>query len=181
MVPKSADLDPMYVEFIEGLCTPSELKSALAIMGTDRAMRFLGELCHFERQRGPGSKTIVQAAKKCGIGMDTLAEMWRSHSSALAMMKIVSGTPKLAGDLLEAAANKTVLCPACMGEGVIELRLKKSTRVCPQCDGAGSVIRAGDRDARNNALEWAGVTNQPSKSAPAGANNVFLNLVLPRR
>ncbi len=184
LVPKSADLDPIYVDFVDGLCTSTELKSALATLGSDRAMKFLGELLKLEKQRGSGSKTIVAAAKRCGIGLDTLAEMWRSHSTALAMMKLVSATPQLADDLVVAASNRPALCPACQGEGIIELRLTKgqSQRECPQCRGTGEVIRAGDKDAREHMLKWAGYIDQPGKSTGNQAGpSVYLNLVLPRK
>ncbi len=184
LVPKSADLDPIYVEFVDGLCTSTELKSALATLGSDRAMKFLGELLRLEKQRGSGSKTIVAAAKKCGIGLDTLAEMWRSHSTALAMMKLVSAAPSLADDLVVAASNRPALCPACQGEGIIELRLTKGqpTRECPQCRGTGEVVRAGDKDAREHALKWAGFIDQPGKSSSnSNGPSVYLNLVLPRK
>ncbi len=183
LVPRSADLDPIFVQFVDGLCAPRELKSALASLGTDRAFKFLGALLDLEKKRGSGSKTIVAAAKKCGIGMDTLAEMWRSHSTALAMMKLVSNAPKLAQDLIEAAANKPDVCPSCLGEGILELRLTTAgTRECPRCQGSGEIVRPGDRDARRDALEWAGYTGQPGKSAtPAGNTSVYLNLVLPRK
>ncbi len=211
LVPKSADLDPIYVEFVDGLCTSTELKSALATLGSDRAMKFLGELLRLEKQRGSGSKTIVAAAKKCGIGLDTLAEMWRSHSTALAMMKLVSAAPQLADDLVVAASNRPALCPACQGEGIIELRLqlcdecngygkkggypenpvcaacrgtgkKLTTRECPQCRGTGEVVRAGDKDAREHALKWAGFIDQPGKSSSnSNGPSVYLNLVLPRK
>lgn len=184
LVPKSADLDPIYVEFVDGLCTSNELKSALASLASDKAMKFLGELLKLEKQRGSGSKTIVAAAKRCGIGLDVLAEMWRSHSTALAMMKLVSAAPQLADDLVIAASNRPALCPACQGEGIIELRLTKgqSQRECPQCRGTGEVIRAGDKDARAHALEWGGFINQPGKSSSnSNGPSVYLNLVLPRK
>ncbi len=183
LVPKSADFDPMFVKFVEDLASTPDLKAALAHVGSDKAMRFLAEICGMERKHGAGSKTIVKAAKKCGIGMDTLAEIWRSHSASLAMMKLVSATPKLADDLLEAARNTTVVCPACQGNGIIETPLRvEGARECPQCDGSGSVRRAGDKDARTHALEWAGVVNQPNRSGSAGGpSSVYLNLVLPRR
>lgn len=183
LVPKSADLDPIYCDFVDGLCTSAELKSALATLGTDRAMKFLGELLKLEKQRGAGSKTIVAAAKRCGIGIDTLSEMWRSHSTALAMMTLVSAAPRLAQDLVSASLNRPALCPACQGEGIIELRLHRDgQRECPQCHGTGSVIRPGDKDARQHALDWAGFTGQSkSGSSPSGQANVYLNLVLPRK
>ncbi len=183
LVPKSADMDPIYVEFVDGLCTSGELKSALAHLGTDKSIKFLGELLQLERKRGTGAKTIVAAAKKCGIGMDTLAEMWRSHSTALAMMKLVSAAPKLAGDVIEAASNHTVVCPACQGAGLLEIRLPTPhTKQCPQCSGTGATMRPGDKDARAHALEWAGMINQPGKSGSSSTGpSVYLNLVLPRK
>ncbi len=183
LVPKSADMDPIYIQFVDGLCTSQELKSALASLGTDRATRFLGELLNLERKRGPGSKTIVAAAKKCGIGLDVLAEMWKSHSTALAMMKLVSAAPQLADDMVVAASNKPALCPACQGEGIIELRLsQQGSRECPQCKGTGEVVRAGDKDAREHLLEWGGMIKQPGKSSSSsGSSSVYLNLVLPRK
>lgn len=184
LVPKSADLDPLYADLVEDLCTPAQLKSALASLGTDRAMKFLGQLLKLEKVRGPGSKTIVAAAKRCGIGIDSFAEIWRSHSTALALMKLVSAAPKLADDLIVSASNRPALCPACQGEGIIELRLsQQDRRECPQCAGTGEIMRPGDKDARAHALEWAGMIGgaKSTNSGPSGSPHVYLNLVLPRK
>jgi hypothetical protein len=182
-VPKPADLDPIFKKFVEKLCAVEELKDALAVIGSDRATKLLYELIRLEKKHGPGSATSVRAAKKCGIGIDGLAQLWREHSTALAMTKLIAATPKIAEDLVEASANQTIVCPGCRGEGVIELQFGiEQTRECPQCSGKGSIRRAGDKDAREHALEWAGVINQPTKGAGlAGSNFTYVNLVLPRK
>lgn len=181
-VPRAADLDPIFKKFVEKLCTSEELKEALATIGTERATKFLYELIRLEKKHGPGSTTIVRAAKKCGIGIDGLSELWRSHSTALAMTKLIAATPRLAEDLVEASLNHDVLCPACQGEGILEMRLGLAeTKECPQCQGSGKIRRPGDKDAREHALEWAGVINQPSKTNGAGSNMTYVNLVLPRK
>jgi len=182
-IPKPADLDPVFKKFVEKLCAVEELKDALAAIGSDRATKLLYELIRLEKKHGPGSATIVRAAKKCGIGIDGLAQLWREHSTALAMTKLIAATPKIAEDLVEAAANQTIVCPGCRGEGVIELQFGiEQTRECPQCSGKGSIRRAGDKDAREHALEWAGAIRQPGKGSSSGVSTqVYMNLVLPRR
>lgn len=182
-VPRAADLDPIFKKFADSLCSSEELKEALAVIGTDRATKFLYELIHQERKHGPGSGTIVRAAKKCGIGIDGLAQLWREHSTALAMTKLIAATPRLADDLVEASQNHDVLCPACQGEGVLEMRLGlKDLIECPQCHGQRFIRKAGDKDAREHALEWAGAINQPNKGGGGvGSNTTYVNLVLPRK
>ncbi len=181
-VPKASDLDPIFRKFVDKLCTTDDLKDALAVVGTDRATRFLYELIRLEKKLGPGSGTIVKAAKKAGIGIDGLAQIWREHSSALAMTKLVSATPRLADDLVEAAQNVDIVCPGCRGEGMLELQFgAEPTRECPQCHGKGSIRRAGDRDAREHALEWAGAINQPNKGNNGAVTQTYVNLVLPRK
>ncbi len=182
-VPRAADLDPIFQKFVTNLCSEDALKEALATIGTEKATKFLYSLIQLEKKHGPGSATIVKAAKRCGIGIEGLAQLWREHSTALAMTKLIAATPRLAEDLVEASQNHDVLCPACQGEGVLEMRLGlEQLKECPQCHGKGSVRRAGDKDAREHALEWAGAINQPNKSGGGGGSNTtYVNLVLPRK
>ncbi len=197
-VPLSANRDPVYVEMVASVCSSTrEMKSALALIGTDRARKFMEQLVRLE-QRGPtnssyqarqngqpdrsaadASLRITQAAKSAGIGIDEFADMWRSAAMAKAMLKIISATPQIAADVIEAASNYTTVCSSCLGEGKL-LRRDDSELLCPQCNGTGAIRRAGDRDAREHMLEWAGVINQGNKNSQAPAGGVFLSLVLPR-
>ncbi len=197
LVPMSAKQDPVYVEMVASICKSSmQMKRALATIGTERAKKFLEQIVRYELQGrvtgrlGPDgaeiarrdnnpSLLITRAAKSAGIGIDEFADMWRTACQAKAMMTIISASPQLAADVIEAASNYTTVCPSCAGDGSL-IRRDDSILTCPQCDGKGSIRRPGDRDAREHALEWAGVINQGPKGGQSSPGGVFLSLVLPR-
>lgn len=178
-VPRKAERDPILIRFIEELGPAEEIRRALAHVGTEKSNRFLAEIIKLESKSGPGAHTIAQAAKRTGVGIDSLSEIWRSYSQSTALLKVISAAPKLADDLVAAASNTRVVCPSCLGEGVLT-RKDDSTIECPQCLGSGGTHKAGDASARTHLLEWMGVINQGNKSGVTTTGGVYLSLVLPR-
>ncbi len=165
-VPKR--IDALQESIIQSMCSREELQQALAACEALHIQRFLADLSNLKY----ADRGIAYLARKHGITPNELADLWRRHATAQAMMNITGGLPKVAADIMEDSQSRYVNCERCDGIGdVVDERATNKAkllrpegeeaeliyRVCPQCSGECKVRVPGSSDSRKMALEAAGL------------------------
>lgn len=174
-VPKR--IDALQEQLIQSMCSREDLQIALAACEQLHIQRFLSDLSNLKY----ADRGIAWLARKHGILPAELADLWRRHAMATAMMNINSGLPGIAADIVEDSHSIYVNCEYCDGYGdVVDIRAMKQAerelasrqaemdrpqgdpseliyRTCPQCQGARRIRVAGSADSRKMALEAAGL------------------------
>lgn len=145
MMPSSGALDPVYCGYLESLPL-DQLKFALAQQDTTKAMVFLTSLCDLTKSKIP----ITDLAKRAGIGLTEMMQIWRSHCHTAALGIAIEGTVPITGDLVEDAKSTLTCCTRCDGAGQMRIQLEDGYHwvPCINCDGSGATRRPGDSKSR---------------------------------
>jgi hypothetical protein len=106
--------------------------------------------------------SMASLAKRNGIPMDMMAEIWRSYCLSKGMMTVVSRAPEFAEEAIESAKSTNICCPRCDGEGEVESRKSPGDwNPCPQCEGKRVIRKSGDANSRKilfDTVGWTGKT-----------------------
>lgn len=152
---ESAQVDRVTGRYIDEMGTKEALMMALRASSSPKAQRFLTMLADPKKSRW----TIPTIARKSGLDLMEMAEIFRSRYASAALMNYFKGLPRLSADIIEDAYSTKAICPDCNGLGRFNPdpaneRAKKLK--CPRCQGSGEVRRAGDSDARKLVAEATG-------------------------
>lgn len=186
--PRRSQPDLAYQLFIQSLgddANHTHLKLALSSVDTIPAQKFLAYLFNPKLKKTP----IETLAKRCGIGIPQLRDIWRSARLDQGLLALLNEYPETMKDVARDARSTREACKFCGGTGQIvdehqppiivrmgkrgeEPTTKPALTRCHSCDGEGWVRKAGDRDARQLMGEVLGVSG---KKAPvfASTTNIF--------
>jgi len=131
------------------------LEDALARSKNVNAVKFLAMLA----EPRYGRWRLSTIAKKCGLTLTDMGDIWRNSQIQRSMMEIVNGSPLVAADMVEDARSIQVCCPRCDGlKRVDGLNGRKIS--CPNCGGEGVIRKPGDHDSRTKIFETIGLTGK---------------------
>ncbi len=155
-----------------------ELTSALSLVDSPTRRAFVAAL-YDPRYR---TRTVVNLAHKFGITPSQLTAICREYALSIAEMKLIGRLPELADRIMQDALGAKVACPRCDGakrievpENMREFFQGKTTTVCPNCAGVGTVRQPGSSSDRNLVWDAVGWSNRQGLSAKM-INNSSWNL-----
>ena len=96
--------------------------------------------------------SMARLAERAGLKAMDLLDLFRRYHIAEAILIGCWHLPQVMEDTIEAALNKTDPCRRCDG-----LKTVDEGRICPACNGAGQVLKPGDKDARRLFFELVGM------------------------
>ncbi len=142
------------------------LKTALAQDDSPRAVSFLAALADPTNEE----TDITILALENRISLQELMQIWRSAKHSEALGALFNGAPTIAAHAVEDAKSTKVCCPRCDGAGIMQVPaldaktlLPVQTWVrCTNCEGAGSIRKAGDTKSREYVLRATGLIKQDS-------------------
>ncbi len=138
LVPSRKDTE--YEAYLADLAPVDELRVALAQAGGDKALGFLSDLIRHSRPM-KNAPSISALAKRNGLSMDQMAEIWRNYSLAKGITKLASVAPTVAVDMIESAKSSQVACPRCGGDGTLDQMPERLGPECPTCFGAKRITK----------------------------------------
>ncbi len=172
------------------------LKTALVIVGTPQAEKFLAFLFNPRKRKTP----IEVLAKQCGIGIPQLREIWRTARLDQGMMALLNAYPKAMEDVAKDSRSTREACKFCSGSGRIVdenapqrverprlIHRKKREEVaepepvlisCHSCRGRGWVRKSGDKEARALMGQILGVSGKPAPLFASNVTNISVESVI---
>jgi len=133
--------DKEYEQYLTELAPIEELRTALAMAGGEKALNFLSDIIHYSKPSKSKPPTLAILAKRNGLSLDQITEIWRNYSNVRGMTKIFSAAPTIADNTLRAASPTTIICSHCGGEGQVDKRPPRLGAECPTCFGAKRITK----------------------------------------
>jgi len=132
-----------------------DLKYALARDDSPKALNFLAALLDPENAH----LDFGVIAQKQGISLNDLMMVWRNDRLVEAFGTLFTGAPKVAAHAVEVAQGSTVCCNRCDGAGEVLVTRQAGPEwiSCPNCNGKGTIHRAGCAKAREIVLKATGI------------------------
>lgn len=136
------------------------LKALASYSAENPKVAKLLELIDDPRYRTYGIKAL---ARRVGLGYPELVNLFRNKKFSLMFMEFFDAAPDIARDTANAAKAKVDICPACTGfktlrrVGSMDGKEVIEEIPCPKCEGTGTIIVGGDKDARRDILKAIGV------------------------
>ena len=131
----------------------------LALSGNDKYATFVQALHDPNYSRC----SFPALLRKFNISLHEAQSLYTDYHRQLMLLRIATGAPQVAADVVEDAKSKMETCPRCDGERVVESTRgnRKIRKACPDCKGTGEVRVIGDRHARDLVFETMKLTKQP--------------------
>lgn len=182
----------------------TQLKAALASVGTAQSTRFLRLLLDQRKKKTP----IEILAKQCGIGIPQLREIWRTARLDEGMLALLNAYPRAMKDVARDTRSTREACKFCGGTGKLvdeyaeqkpeKLQLQPRKRgkrdlkdldldlpdpapvliTCPSCSGRGWARKSGDKEARSLMGQILGVSGKPGPLISSTVTNINLESVI---
>jgi hypothetical protein len=127
------------------------LQTALAQVDDDRASMLVDMMCdpYYQKQ------TLASLAKKCGLTLNEVRDLFRKANLDQALMKMYKHVPEILEDTAIDAKSSTKTCWKCNGG-----RVNAEGDDCLECNGSGQVRVVGDKDARGYVFDIAGLSRK---------------------
>ncbi len=133
-------LDVEYERFLNEIAPLEDLRIALAQSGGEKALAFLADIIRHHKLNQKNAPKLVTLAKRNGLSMDQIADIWKNYSVAKGLTMIASAAPQIANHTIGDALSTEIICPRCDGEGKIERRPRPDPE-CPTCFGLKKITK----------------------------------------
>src|SRR5262249_26236903 len=120
--------------------------------GDDRLYRLYDAL-HDDAYRNTSPGTLC---RRFDISLQDLVDVWFDYNRLLGLMYMATQLPQIMKDVAHNALNRDLVCPRCDGLKNVRDREAES-RICPVCNGEGSVSVPGDPHAIELVFEMVGL------------------------
>lgn len=129
----------------------------------------LFQLLDDEKYKSYGIKAL---AKRCGITLPELCNLFREKHFLLSYLTFFQGIPTIAQGAVEDASPKEDVCPICTGAGTF--KRDGYQVICPKCKGSGYTRVSGDKEARRDVFKAVGLI----KDSPSVVNQQIGNVTV---
>ena len=153
-MPVRADRDRLMNWFFEILRHP-DFNDVLQFSGHERFYRLYDAL-HDDAYRNTSPGTLC---RRFGVSLQDLVDVWIEYNRLMGLMYAATQLQQIMTDVTNNALSRDVVCPRCDGLKTVRDGEAES-RICPVCEGEGTVKVPGDPHARELVLEVLGVTGR---------------------